>query len=42
MSLTNPQRVLFDLLQDHNKKIKNTIYYPGPYWDYKTKKLHIG
>ena len=39
MSLTKPQRVLFNLLQDHNKKIKNTIYYPGPYWDYKTKKI---
>jgi len=39
MSLTKPQRVLFNLLQDHSVKIKNTLYYLGPYWDYKTKKI---
>ena len=39
MSLTKPQRVLFNLLQNHSVKIKNTLYYPGPYWDYKTKKI---
>ena len=39
MSLTKPQRVLLKLLQDHSKKNKNKLYYPGPYWDYKTKKI---
>ena len=39
MNLTKPQRVLFNLLDDHNKRIKNPLYYPGSYWDYKTKKI---
>jgi len=39
MSLTEPQRALFNLLQNQNKKVEKTLYYPGPYWDYKTKKI---
>ena len=39
MPLTKNQKELLDILQKHNKKIKNSLYDPGPYWDYKTKKI---
>mgnify|MGYP001183045096 FL=1 len=39
MSLTNYQIKLLSLLEKHNRFQKNPLYKPGPYWDYKTKKI---
>lgn len=39
MKLNNNQNKLLKLLEKDNYACKNSLYKPGPYWDYKTKKI---
>lgn len=39
MKLNNNQNKLLKLLEKDNDDCKNSLFRPGPYWDYKTKKI---
>ena len=39
MKLDINQSKLLKLLEKDNYACKNNLYKPGPYWDYKTKKI---
>lgn len=39
MSLNKSQKELLNILEKDSKKNKNKLYDPGPYWNYKAKKI---